>query len=152
MKKIKLLLLSVFIATSIYTYGEYVNFIPRSGETQFISIDAIDTSVPPGSPIILKRGTSIELKCHFTAPNNYQSVNVKCHWIINGIPLPIPIQPNTPTWGMQLPLVKGRSYNCYIPIFCQNSLSPMACKLRIELHAENGTKLIAGADIDVKIR
>mgnify|MGYP002552667153 CR=1 FL=1 len=153
MKQIKLLLLCIFIATSNYTSADNIlDFISLGGDTHFNSIDVLNTSVILGDPIIFKRGSFSEFKCSFIAPYNCPDVKVKCYLVINGVSLPIPVQGDSSVLGMTLPLREGQSYICHILIPWQNSLQVMACKLRIELHTKDGEKLIAGADMDVKIQ
>ena len=153
MERIRLLLLCVIIMAGGYTRADNVmNFRSLDGDTQFSFIEVLNTSVPFGGPILLKRGTTVKFECSFNAPYICQKVEVKCHLIINGIPMPLTFQGSSFSFGMLLPLVQGQFYDCCISIPILTSLPALACKLRIELHTKDGEKLIAGADMDVKIQ
>lgn len=153
MKKMRFLILSALIVVSSLVYGEYVSYYRNlAGDTNFVWIDVAHTKASGESYLTFVRGQqNPEFKLSFVAPDNCQAVDVKCHQIISGIPLPLIVPTLDPTWGMNLPLQRGQMYDCCVTIPCRKSDPPIKFVLRIELYAKDTGRLIAGADIDVKV-
>lgn len=144
-KNLFLLSAAIFLISSL-VYATIAGGFENIGTVAQFSYLGTDSGTGINLPLELRKGEQVILRGQFTSTAPANQFNVKCSFNIKDASIPIPAELD----GLNMPIVGGYDYNCFILFTIPKSMPSIPCQLKIALEDETG-RIYVGALINCKI-